>query len=203
MFRHTLRRLSTGGGFGSATRRCARRPSGVAGRQTLWSRGLCARFRVSSCPVRGPNPLGAQHSHHRPKDAAAVDSAPRVCPAQVSPRRDPECWQHGRTHRAAAPLCRRRCGACGLLPSCRRRSRNPKSPLFCRLDRLAVDDCGAGCRRAPFAHANLLAQRVVDSLPDSLHAPLAKVPVNASPRRIFPGQVAPLAARAHRVQASH
>jgi hypothetical protein len=202
VFRHASRRLSTDGGFGLSKRRRARQPSGAAGRRTACPWGHYMRLRVFNCPVREPNPYGVQPGHTRLKGAAAVAGAPDVCPVRFSPRRNPECRQRIRPHRVAAPLSRQRCGTCGPLPSCRRRSPNPKSPPIRRLDRLAVDDAGAGWCGAPFAHANLLAPCVADSLPQSLNPPLARVPANGSPWRIFLALIAPLAARTHEVKAS-
>src|SRR5690606_1125899 len=121
---------------------------------------------------------------------SSAPSCPSSVPAPALRRRGPGSLRRARPLKAAGPTCPRRCGVCGLSPSCRRRSR--EAPLFRGLDALAVDDGHGGRRLFARGFAGLIAQAVVYPLEGAVVAPLGEIVVDAVPLGIVLGQHAPL-----------
>ena len=77
----------------------------------------------------------------------------------------------------------------------------PALPADARgLDRLAVDDSGAGLGITAEVHAEPFAQRRVDPLPGPIQAPFPEIVVDRLPRRPLLGQEAPSAAGAQLIE---
>lgn len=72
--------------------------------------------------------------------------------------------------------------------------------LFGRLDRLAVDDGGAGSGLAPVRLAHALAEDAVNTLPDASATPRAKIVEDRRPGTIFTWHIAPGAARPQEIE---
>ena len=64
----------------------------------------------------------------------------------------------------------------------------PRSAAFRGLDRLAVDDAGAGAGGASLCHARLRQEKAVDACPQAVVAPRREVAVDGRARREVPGQ---------------
>src|SRR5260221_4515620 len=69
-----------------------------------------------------------------------------------------------------------------------------RAALFGGLDRLAIDDRGAGSRLASSRATHALTQDAVYALPDAGQAPRAKIVIDSGPRPILLPQITPGAA---------
>src|SRR5260221_2325912 len=75
-----------------------------------------------------------------------------------------------------------------------------RAALFGGLDRLAIDDRGAGSRLASSRATHALTQDAVYALPDAGEAPRVKIVIDSGPRPILLRQIAPGAARPQEIE---
>src|SRR5215218_6108396 len=128
-----------------------------------------------------PAPVTVRCNRHRPILSSFWETYPPGPPEPTGLHHDPEHQQGEPRNSEAGPVYLQRCDACGLSLSCLRRSR--KSPLFCRLHALTIDNRCTRALLAPLAISDTVPKGVMDLLPSPVVSPLLEVHVDRRVRR--------------------
>ena len=172
--------------------RYAQRSSDEVTARSPWLYPTALRSPESTCPSPSPAQATARRNLHLPKPFSILESG---SPDPLEPtglHHDPEYQPDELRSSEASPRYLRRCGACAPSPFCRHRTR--KSPLFCRLHALTVDDRCAGALLPPVAGSYAISKSVVDPLPSPVILPLPEVHINRRVRGKVTREHAPGAA---------
>ena len=152
----------------------------------------------TSFPSLSPSLPIALHSLHQPRLSAALGIGLPDPPEPIEPHLDLEYPPSEPRRPEAFRACPQRCGACALSLSSRHRTR--KSPLFCRLDALTIDNRGARTLLAALSGSHSVSQLVVDPFQSAVIAPLLEVHVDSGVRREIVREHAPSAAASQDVE---
>lgn len=166
--------------------------------QTPWLYPTALQSPVPICPSPSPSQATVRRNLHRPILFSAWETDPPDFLEPTRPHRDPGRQQRELYSSGLAPAYLRRCGACVPLLSCPRRSR--KSPLFCRLHALAIDNRCTGALLAPLLVSDAIAKGVMDLLPGSIVSPLLEIHIDGRVRRKVVREHAPSAAATRNVE---
>ena len=136
---------------------------------------------------------------HRPRPTSSAEKARWPESARSERRRGPEPNPREPKQRESIPWCPREDDAFVPLPFFRRRIR-VWGPFFSGFHALAVNDRGAWRRLAARCQAYVLAQTIVNLLPNSATSPFPIIVVNRSPWGEIMRQHTPRTARAIEVK---
>jgi hypothetical protein len=176
----------------------AQRSSDAEEAQTPWLYPTALRSPTPICPSPSPSQATVRHNLHRPILFSAWETDPPDLPEPTGPRHDPGRQQGERHNSESGPAYLQRCDACAPLLSCRRRSR--KSPLFCRLHALAIDNRCTGALLAPLLISDAIAKGVMDLLPGPIVSPLLEVHIDRRVRGKVVWEHAPSTAATQNVE---
>ena len=150
------------------------------------------------CPSPSPSQAAVRRNLHRPILFSAGETDPPDLLEPTGPRHGPGRQQGERHSSESGPAYLRRCDACAPLLSCRRHSR--KSPPFCRLHALAIDNRCTGALLAPLLISDAIAKGVMDLLPGPIVSPLLEVHIDRRVRGKIVREHAPSTAATQNVE---
>ncbi len=178
--------------------RYAQRSSDAVIARSPWLYPTALRSPKSTCPSPSHAQATARRNLHPPipSSISETDSPDPSEPTELHP--DPEYQPDELRSSESNPRYLRRCDACAPSLSCPHRIR--KSPLFCRLHALTVDDRCAGALLPPAASSYAVSKSVMDPLPGPVILPLSEVHVDRRVRREVTGEHAPSAAATQDVE---
>ncbi len=154
----------------------AQRSNDVEEARIPWLCLTALRSPKPTFPSPSPAQATVRRSLHLPILFSSWETDPPDPPEPTWLRHDPGHQQSELRSSESGPMCPQRCDACGPSLSCLRRSR--KSPLFCRLHALAIDDCCTGTLLAPVAASDTVSKSVMDLLPGPVVSPLLEVHID-------------------------
>jgi len=151
-----------------------------------------------TCPSPSPAQLAVRRNRYLPILSSFWETDPPDPQEPTGLRHGPERQQDEPHNPESSPMYLQRCDACGPSPSCLRRSR--KSPFFCRLHALAIDNRCTGALLATLATADAISKGVMDLLPSPVVSPLLEVHIDRRVRRKVVREHAPRAAATQNVE---
>ncbi|MEA2561407.1 MAG: hypothetical protein QOH06_2911 [Acidobacteriota bacterium] len=178
--------------------RYAQQSSDAVGVRSLWLYPTALRSPKSTCPSPSPAQVTARRNLHPPIPFSVLETGSPDPPEPTGLHHDPEYQPDELRSSESNPGCLRRCDACAPSLSCLHRTR--RSPLFCRLHALTVDDRCAGALLPPVASSYAVSKSVMDLLPGPVVLPLPEVHINRRVRGKVTGEHAPSAAATQDVE---
>lgn len=159
---------------------------------------IALRSPKPTSPRTSPSRSTVLRNRRRPRLFSFGETEPLILRGPTWRRHGLECQQGEPRSSEVGPMYLQRYGACGLSLSCLRHSR--KSPPFCRLHALAIDDRCTGALLASLTPSDTGSKGVMDFLPSPIDSPLLEVHIDRRVRRKIAREQAPSTAATQKVE---